>query len=100
MRLTAGQYDCDQTPCDGSIHVCKGADGGGRRLGMEREKSCHLFRDNEGGLDAKRNISYCQIDGNRTDCMEDVSFCEKPDAFREYFRRRLDEYKRRGEEKE
>ena len=74
-------------------------DGGGGGMVIDREKRCPLFRRSAGYQDAK-DASYCQIDGSGTDCEGDVSFCDKPDAFREYFRRRLDEYKKRGEEKE
>jgi hypothetical protein len=47
------------------------------------------------GTGIEKGIGYCDIEGNSTTCEGDVSFCEKPDALREYFRKKLEGFKKK-----
>jgi hypothetical protein len=71
----------------------------GRRPRMGEEMKCLLFR-RRGSSGVKKGIGYCEIDGENAACKGNVSFCEKPDAFREYFREKLEEFKKREKEKD
>ena len=70
----------------------------GRRPGMGEEMKCLLFR-RRGSSSMKKRPGYCEIDDQNATCEGDVSFCEKPDAFREYFRKKLEGLKKREKEK-
>ena len=61
---------------------------------MEEEKKCILFRQPE-NLSFGKGIGYCDIDSGSTACEGDVKFCEKPDALRQYLRRKLSEFEKK-----
>lgn len=61
---------------------------------MEKEKKCPLFRRPE-TLGMGKGIGYCDLDGNSTICEGDVNFCEKPDALKQYLRRKLNEFEKK-----
>jgi hypothetical protein len=61
---------------------------------MGEEMKCLLFRRRV-GTGIGKEIGYCDIEGNSTTCEGDVSFCEKPDALREYFRKKLEGFKKK-----
>jgi len=42
----------------------------------------------------KKGTGYCEIDGANAMCEGNVTFCEKPEAFREYFRKKLEGLKK------
>jgi hypothetical protein len=58
---------------------------------MGEEGECTLFRRPE-SLSFGKGIGYCDIDGNSTTCDGDANFCEKPDALKQFLRRKLDEF--------
>jgi len=47
-----------------------------------------------------RRMGCCDVDGESTSCEGDVTFCEKPDALRQYFRIRLQDFRKKEEKKE
>jgi hypothetical protein len=58
---------------------------------MGEEKKCPLFRKPE-SLSMGKGIGYRDIDSSSTTCEGDVKFCEKPDALKQYLRRKLEEF--------
>jgi hypothetical protein len=62
--------------------------------GMGEEKKCPVFRQPE-GLSFGKGIGYCDIDSSSTTCEGDVKFCEKPDALKQYLRRKLSEFEKK-----
>ena len=66
---------------------------------MGKEKKSPLFRKPE-SLSMGKGIGYCDIDSSSTTCDGDVNFCEKPDALKQYLRRKLEEFEKKedGEE--
>jgi hypothetical protein len=61
---------------------------------MEKEKRCPIFRRPE-SLSLGKGIGYCDIDSSTVTCEGDVSFCEKPDALKQYLRRKLEELEKK-----
>jgi len=61
---------------------------------MGEEKKCPLFRQPE-GLSFGKGIGYCDIDSGSTTCDGDVTFCERPDALKQYLRRKLSEFEKK-----
>ncbi len=60
---------------------------------MGEEMKCLLFR-NGGSSRMGRRIGSCDIDAESATCEGDVTFCEKPDALRQYFRERLQGFRK------
>ena len=65
---------------------------------MGEEMKCLIFRSRESSGMRKR-IGYCDIDGDTANCEGDISFCEKPEALRQYFRNKLEGLQKRQIEK-
>ena len=66
---------------------------------MGEEKKCPLFRKRE-SLSMGKGIGYCDIDSSSTTCDGDVKFCEKPDALKQYLRRKLNEFEKKEDKGE
>jgi len=66
---------------------------------MGEEKECPLFRRPE-SLGIGKGIGYCDIDSSSTICEGDVKFCEKPDALKQYLRRKLEEFEKKEDKGE
>ena len=60
---------------------------------MEEKKKCPLFRQPE-GLSFGKGVGYCDIDNDSTTCEGDVKSCEKPDALKQYLRRKLNDFEK------
>ena len=60
---------------------------------MGEEMKCLLFR-RRGSTGMKKGTAYCEIDGANAVCEGNISLCEKPEAFREYFRKKLEGLKK------
>jgi hypothetical protein len=43
----------------------------------------------------RKKIGSCDVDGESTTCEGDVTFCEKPDALRQYFRKKLESFRKK-----
>lgn len=65
---------------------------------MGEEMKCLLFRSRESS-GMKKRIGYCDIVGDTTTCKGDISFCEKAEALRQYFRIKLEGLQKREIEK-
>ena len=65
----------------------------------EEEKKCPLFREPE-GLSFGKGVGYCDMDSGSTTCEGDVEFCEKPDALKQYLRRKLNEFEKKEDKGE
>ena len=50
---------------------------------MPAKEQCLFCRASE-GVDLGRGIGHCDLDGGRTDCDGDLSFCEKPSDLKKY----------------
>jgi len=58
------------------------------------EMKCLLFR-RRGISGMRKKIGSCDVDGESTTCEGDITFCEKPDALRQYFRKKLEGFKKK-----
>jgi hypothetical protein len=54
----------------------------------EGRKGCPLFRRPE-SLSFGREIGYCDMDCNITNCDADIKLCEKPNTLKQYLQRKL-----------
>jgi hypothetical protein len=66
---------------------------------MGEEKKCPLFRKPE-SLSMGKGIGYCDIGSSSATCEGDVKFCEKPDALKQYLRRKLEEFEKKEDKGE
>ena len=66
---------------------------------MSFKRQCPFYRDSE-TLNIGRGIGYCDLDCDRTTCEGDVKFCEKPDALKQYLRRKLNEFEKKEDKGE
>ena len=98
-----GYWDLDgiQTLCNEDMHSCEKTRyakniffGPKEEEGMAEEKKCPLFRQPD-SLSFGKGIGYCDIDSHRTACGGDATFCEKPDALKQYLRRKLSEFEKK-----
>ena len=63
---------------------------------MKEGKECPLFRRPE-SLSFGKGVGYCDMDGNSANCDADIKLCEKPDALKQYFQRKLSKFVEKGE---
>jgi len=61
---------------------------------MGEEMKCLLFR-RQAILGMRKKSGCCDLDGESTTCEGDITFCEKPDALRQYFRKKLESLKKK-----
>lgn len=47
------------------------------------------------GLSFGKGASYCDINSGSATCEGDVEFCEKPDALKQYPRKKLSEFEKK-----
>jgi len=66
---------------------------------MPISRPCSFYRDSE-SLNLGRRIGYCDLDCDRTTCDGDIHFCENPDALKQYLRRKLEEFEKKGDKGE
>ena len=63
---------------------------------MKEEEECPLFRRPE-SLSFGKGVGYCDMDGNSANCDANIKLCEKPDALKQYLRRKSSKSEEKGE---